>query len=212
VIARQAAQRQAADGREAALEGDVAPRLVREGQRLVEPHRQPRAQTQDERVRQPRLGLGQRPGARVLLVAGPSSRPPLPGEVAVDVDAVGILARASGDAVGVEVVDHPQIDPGDRAGVAQRAGDRDAGRLVAVNAPDDEDGGLRVRRPDLDGRDRPVIDRPPEDGGVLRGAPRHHRGQEPGKPQGAGEPHASRPGCAPASEPRLNGQGRPRGR
>jgi len=43
-------------------------------------------------------------------VEDPAERLPPPGEVAVEIDVVGVLAGPSGDAVRVEVGDDPEIE------------------------------------------------------------------------------------------------------
>jgi hypothetical protein len=92
-------------------------------------------------------------------------------------------------AVRIEVVDHPQVDARDRTGTAQRASDLDASGLVAMDRADDQDGGPRMRRCDLDRGDRPAIDGATEDDRVLAGGPRQRRRQEPKEARpGEGQP------------------------
>ena len=130
--ARLAHPRQA---REPALDRGVSARLVHHRQRLVEPHRYARSHPQDEPLGDPGLRRVQRPRAGVL-AAGVGKRAPAPREVAVQVDSLGVLPRVRGDAVRVQVVDHP--DAGRRWMGLQRAGHADPGGLVAVDAADHE--------------------------------------------------------------------------
>jgi hypothetical protein len=74
---------------------------------LVKPDRDLGALTQDEPAQRAGLGLGSRAGARVEDAA---KGPPGPGEVAVEVDAVGVAARARRTAVRVGTIDEQQLD------------------------------------------------------------------------------------------------------
>src|SRR2546430_6376752 len=103
-------------------------------------------------MRDPRLALRQ--GVRAGVV-GPEQRPPAPGEVAVQVDAVGILARVSSDSVRIQVGDDPEIEIAGRAPLEQPR-DRTPARLVAVDATDDQDAPPRPV-PDLNRGDRPAL-------------------------------------------------------
>jgi hypothetical protein len=69
-----------------------------------------RMQTKDEPVGNARFGLRKRARAGILLIAGPSCGPPAVGEVAVEINAAGILARTGGCPIWVEVGQDPQID------------------------------------------------------------------------------------------------------
>ena len=95
------------DERELPIDPSVAARGPDQIEVLVEPDRQMRTQPQDQCVRDPRLALrqGVRPG-----VVDPEQRPPMPGEVAVQVDAVRILARVCSDSVRIQVGDDPEIE------------------------------------------------------------------------------------------------------
>src|SRR5206468_9050742 len=114
------------------------------------------ALAQDEPPQRPRLGLRRRarPG-----VVDASEVPPAPREVAVEVDAVGVAARAGGTAVGVGAVDQEELDTGRRRDRTQRAGDRDPRPLASMDAPDDENLARRVGRADAVDDDRPPADR-----------------------------------------------------
>src|SRR5204862_6460837 len=97
---------------------------------------------------------------------------------AVEIDAVGVLARACGDAVGIEVGHDPELDAGDRRAALERPRDADTGGLVAVDAPDDERHALRARVAARERPGRSPADRAPHDDGARRGG---HRGA-PGPP------------------------------
>ena len=73
-------------------------------------------------------------------------RLPLVGEVAVEVDAVGVLTGVGGGAVGVHLGHEPQLDALDDRRALERGDDREAGALVAVDAADHEDLAARVAR------------------------------------------------------------------
>src|SRR5439155_10504107 len=88
---------------------------------------------------------------------------PVPGKVAVEVDATAVLPRVRGDAVRVEDGDDPECDPGPRLHALERARDRDPSRLVAVDAADDEDPVRRRRIADDDHLQRPSLDGMAED-------------------------------------------------
>ena len=83
----------------------------------------------------PGLRLRRRP--RAGLVAAVEVGPAV-GEVAVEVDAVGVLAGAAGEPVGVVGRDHPQVDAADRPAVAQRQQDLPGVPLVAVHGRDQQ--------------------------------------------------------------------------
>src|SRR5207244_10259114 len=110
------------------------------------------------------LGLRQRVGAGVEQ-AGQSL--PAPGEVTVEVDPVRVAARVGRAAVRVENRDDPEIESAWGARL-QPAGDRYAGRLVPVDAADDEFPVGAARTSHLDGDDRPAVDGAPEDDSTRR--------------------------------------------
>ena len=128
----------------------------------MEPDRHGRAQARDQRVGDAGFGLGERPRPRVLLRAARAERLPAPREVAVEVDAVRVLAGACGLAVGIDRRDHPEIDPALRTHCDKALDDRHAGRLVAVDAADDDRLAGRVRVAELERVDRSAQDRPAE--------------------------------------------------
>ena len=98
------------------------------------------------------------------------------GEVAIQIDAVGVAARGRRDPVGIEIGDDPQVDATQRARARERAGHGDADRLVAVDAADDE-GVPRDARPAQFNRfDRPAAHRAAEDDPARRGRGRERAG------------------------------------
>ena len=150
----------AREAREAAAGGAARPPGAHERLRLVEPERQPRPEPEDQGARGAALRLGQRPRAR------PLRRPALPDpephrrEVAVQVDAVGVLPGPVRDAVRVQVRDEPEVDSRNRPPLEQPH-DRDPGRLVPVDAADDEhDAGAPAH---LDRADRTALRGVPDD-------------------------------------------------
>src|SRR5207244_2836824 len=81
---------------------------------------------------------------------------PVPGEVAVEVDTVGVLARMGRVAVRVHVLHDPEVDPAYGAPLLQNVGDGEPRRLVAVD-DGDHDGLSRAGGvTDLDGDQRPA--------------------------------------------------------
>src|SRR3954447_23728192 len=93
-----------------------------------------------------------------LLAAARAERPPGVGEVAIEVHAVGVAARAGCYAVRVEVGDDPQIRAGPEGSTGERMSHRDPGCLVAVDTADDERDPGGVSAAQLDG-----VDRAPQD-------------------------------------------------
>src|SRR5581483_11976804 len=89
-LARQAREPEPREACEAALDGDVAARLVDDVEVLVEPDRHLRVEPRDQAPGDPALGLRERVRAGVVDAA---ERAPAAGEVAVQVDAVGVAAR-----------------------------------------------------------------------------------------------------------------------
>ena len=86
----------------------------------MEPDAEPRAQPADQRARDPRLPLGEA------------------AEVAVEVGAGGVRARAGCAAVGVEVGNDPELGVQRRARAEQPPRDGRPGGLVAVDGADDQ--------------------------------------------------------------------------
>ena len=150
----------------------------------MEPDRDVRAQPPDQRHRDPRLALGERPRAGCVDAAEPF---PAPREVAVQVDAVRVAARVRGKPVRVERRDDPEIEAA-RVEPLERAGDRDASGLVPVDRADDEHG-RAVRIADLDRADRPALHRAAEQLRPRGDRCRGDRGGEDESREGE-EPHA----------------------
>jgi hypothetical protein len=153
--------------RDAALDAQVAARGPDEVEVLVEPDGDRRMHAQDQRVRDARLHLRERPRARVVDAPQPA---PAVGEVAVEVDAVCVPAAVVCAAVGIQQRHDPEVEP-DRRVAQEIARDRDPRGLAAVNAAHDEDGDAG-RVSDLVRDDRPA----------LHGAPRAARPAPPRRP------------------------------
>src|SRR5581483_12217771 len=87
-------------------------RVVDQAVRLVEPDREPWTCAAQERFDRPRFwfGCGSRPG--VIATARGTAGPPAIGEVAVQVDAVGVAARPSDGSVRIRVGKKPQPHTG----------------------------------------------------------------------------------------------------
>ena len=123
-------------------------------------------------------GSDARPRARVVGRIG--DRLPLIGEVAVQVDAVGVLAGAGRRAVGVELAHEPQLHAGRGAAVGHGREDPQAGALVAVDAADEQHLARRRVGPDYAGDQPAALDRATDDHAAARDRrwPRrggHHR-------------------------------------
>jgi hypothetical protein len=93
----------------------------------------------DQLERNAGLGFGRSVAAGVEGRASRAERLPVPREVPVQIHTVGVLPRARGDAVGVQVGDDPEQHPGGGGAMYKSVGDGDTGRLVPVEATDDED-------------------------------------------------------------------------
>ena len=93
--------------------------------------------------RGPGLGLGGRARAGIERRVGD----PLPaiGEVAVEVDAIGVLPGVGGGAVRVHLGHDPELDAGRDRLAAERRGDRQTRALVPVDAADHENRAARSR-------------------------------------------------------------------
>ena len=98
-------------------------------ERLVNPDHEVRAQLLDERDQRPRLGLGQRRWAAVTGV-------PLPREVAVQIDSVGVAPQPRRHAIRVGDRDEPHLDIPINFGLQETTHHRGSRRLVAVQSPD----------------------------------------------------------------------------
>ncbi len=112
----------------------------------------------DDRLR---LGLAGRPATAVLRVARLPQGRPCVREVAVEVDEVGVGARARRLPVRVHRLDQPEVDAGREGRGRELLDDLHARRLVAVDHADDEHHGAARSTP-LDGGDRPAVDRTPD--------------------------------------------------
>src|SRR5207245_2510415 len=171
--------------RESALDGGAAAGFVDDVEVLVEPDRDRGTQLQKEAVRNPALRLRQSVRTRVV---DATERAPAEREVAVQVDAVRVAAGSRDDAVRVEARYDPEIDAGRRTLCGEAVGDRDAGRLVAVDATDDDDLARARGIADLERDDsrlaaprsiaeRRRLDRPPAYGATEQNPmPAHRRG------------------------------------
>ena len=83
-----------------------------------------------------------------------------------------VLPRAGGITVGIEVFDHPEIEACRWRQTLQRADDREAGALVAVDAPDDEHRPGCVQVADHVRADRPSPGRVTDHDRMARGEER----------------------------------------
>ena len=134
-LARQPPERQADELCKAPLDAKVAARFVQHAEVLVEPDGDRRTDAKDETVCAPALRLGERSRARI---EGAAERPPRPREVAVEVDAVRVLASAARVPVRIEVLDQPEVVTGRWSQAFERLDDREARAFVAVDAADHE--------------------------------------------------------------------------
>ena len=126
---------------------------VDERERLVVGERERGPLAPDEPLQRARLGLGRGPAAGEVRVERPPAGAPVAREVAVEVDAARVLARAGGDPVGVRGADEQQPDARGRRRRAQPRDHRVPGGLVAVDRADHEHRGRRGRVADaLDGQ------------------------------------------------------------
>src|SRR5439155_24928175 len=101
---------------------------------VVEPDRQPRPEAQDQVVSDPRLTLRERVRAGIVGIPRAAAATPLRRPVGVQVDAAAILARATGEPVGVQVGDEPKVEA--RPDPLERAKDRDTGTPGSMDAAD----------------------------------------------------------------------------
>src|SRR5436190_21408236 len=98
-IALESTQRQSTELGESALDGNVSAGFIHEAEGLVEPDRDQRAVMEDQSVRRPRLGFGERPRSGILAITLGTERPPMPRKVAVQVDPVSVLPGSGCDTV-----------------------------------------------------------------------------------------------------------------
>jgi hypothetical protein len=126
--------------------------------RLVEPERHVGANAEDEPPSDAAFGLGQRPWPRVRRIPAPPDWPPARREVPVEINASRVLPRPAGEAVGVQVVDEPEVERGTRA-AGEESCDPDAGALVSVDAADNQNLHRATGVADLDRPDRPAANR-----------------------------------------------------
>jgi hypothetical protein len=150
-------------------------RGVHQRERLMEPDRDVGFDPPDETHGDPRLGLGCGAAPRVVPVLRP--RPPSVREVAVQVDAASVLSRVSGPAVRVQGGQDPQIEEVPRPTPPQSVGDPNAGALVTVDAPDDQDPHI-VRIAPLEDTDRSALDRLTEELSLVDLRRRQRRGRD----------------------------------
>src|SRR6266540_3411922 len=131
--------------------------------RLVVPDRHVRPDALDQAANAAALGLGERVGPRVVAARRRNASLPPVGEVAVEVDAVGVLASVGGDAIRVDRLDDPEIDA---AGVAvvvpQDVHDLVTLGLVTVDRADGQPRALRLGIADAHGDELPPVHRVPE--------------------------------------------------
>jgi hypothetical protein len=90
----------------------------------------------DERLQRTGLGLGRAARAGVVRLERPPAAGPPVREVAVEIDAAGVLARPGAHPVGVRALDEPELDTGGRREPAQPPHHRMPRRLVAVDRAD----------------------------------------------------------------------------
>ncbi len=159
VVVREVPAREAAARRVEALELRVARALHDHPQRLVVPERHARALALDEALHDLRLGLGRRAGARLVdaVLVLPAVR-----EVAVEIDAVGVVARARRGAVGVRVRHEPERGAARRARAAEPLDHRPARLLVAVDGAHHEQLHARAWAAHAQRADRAILLRPPD--------------------------------------------------
>lgn len=126
--------------------------------RLVEPERHVGANAEDEPPSDAGLRLRKRPRPRVGRGPAPPDWPPARREVSVEIDASRVLPRPAGEAVGVQIVDEPEMER--RAGPAsEEPGDPDPGALIPVDAADDQHLRRAAWVAELDGPDRTAANR-----------------------------------------------------
>src|SRR5437764_11180588 len=135
-IPRESAEGQPHQPRELTLDPVASPRSVHEAQRLVKPNGDPWSLAKDQRTTDPRLRLREGTRPRVLKVPWDTDRPPPVGKVPVEIDPVGVLARAGRDAVGVQLPDDPEEGLLGRRVVGQVPDHRQTPGLIAVNDAD----------------------------------------------------------------------------
>ena len=121
----------------------------------MEPDRDLRMQPLDQPKGDPALGLGQRgwPG-----IEEATEWTPAPGEIAVQINAMRVPARASDQPIRVDHWDDPEIDAG-RRGLLELPRDRDACSFVSVDAADHEFALATIRVSNLIGNNRSTLNR-----------------------------------------------------
>jgi len=142
----------------------------------VKPDCDHRPDSLDQPVGSSCLGFGEGVRTGVLGVAEDSEWPPMPGEVAIEIDAAGVLPRACRRSVWVQVGNDPERCGGRWRRRGQVAGDSDARRLVAMDASHDEDGSLGMASAEVDRVDGAAVYGVADDE-----SPRSKRGGRTGK-------------------------------
>ena len=105
----------------------------------MEPDRELRPDPFDQSSDVAAFGLGQRVRSGLMKIAESSCSPPVPGKVAVQVDAAAVLARTGSKAVRVQVLEEPEPGVPLWLCVLEPPGNGDSRALVTVNAANDED-------------------------------------------------------------------------
>ena len=137
-----------------------APRLVDEAERLVVPDHHLRPDAQEKRRERAALRFRERFGPGVVLPARLAVAVPAPGEVPVQVDAVGVPPRlAAATPSGFAFSTSQRSTPAGIGKSLELADDGEAGVLVAVDAADHRHAPLRVGLAELNARDRPAENR-----------------------------------------------------
>ena len=154
--------RQARAARIQPLEGAISSPAIDQPQHLVVVERDPRLDSPDQTGGHAGLGFRKRPGSRVVGVEGLADGAPAEGEVAVEIDAAGILPCARRGAIGVEVVDQPQLHAPRRARPPQPPGHGAPGRLGAVDLSHHQHPNGRARVADAHCADRAPPHRVPD--------------------------------------------------
>lgn len=159
--AGQAPDRETGQAAETTLDRETTAGLVDHPEGLMEPDRDPRPDPQDERVGEPRLWLGQRSRARVLLIPAVTEGTPSQWEVAVEIHAASVLAGPGGHPVGVEGMEDPDRAQSRRASAEERSHHAETGGLITVDGAHHEKGARGARSPSTVTRiERPCTDRP----------------------------------------------------
>lgn len=120
----------------------------------------------DEKGHRPRLRLGQRPRAGVLLVPAPTPAVPAVGKVAVEVDRTCILPGSTCGTVWVEVGNDYDLRQARRAREQKSLGDNLPGGLVAVDHTDNQNTAVRTDLAHAERDQLPALHGMPEHGAV----------------------------------------------